>query len=471
MFAKLFCVLICLYIILIMIVKKTKQDREKKIKNTLLNSYSDYSDSYSYEESTTCEQFNSYFAQLQSSENWLNSKIISKIYKYAKKEEILISREQFELLFNIAISIRNFKQAKEIIEIIDYYSSLKTKNWFKSVMPSNFIEQISIFLPHNTIFNIYRNCLLDDPANTLLKLNQLNITEIILKNLKKYESLRLYAELLNNDSMNPFLEQFLPQVVSETIQNYNKKRYIEFLKGLKKIINNKNPSKFMAYVQLTIQDQNFFSIFLHKHYRHYDRIKILKFINSLCAPDKTVALLFAKSQIWSFVNDSFNVNNSLSVKEKKKMQLNNEFFNFIYNIGETINGKIFLFQNNVHMILFDMIRSNQFHVVNESIKVICQIGLLDNIDVAIQLVQNGLIDILTETITTLDISGQRSAIDCISKIEELGETNNNDNLVNAIYDNSDLMDAIEVLNESDDQLIYDMSKAFLLRYAQWIQDN
>lgn len=575
-----------------MIEEKSREDKNESNLEKILNGYQNpKKESSNY----TIEQLNSYFYELQSSENKCNKDIFKILRRFAKKK-VFISSDQFEFLVNLAISL-DFKIGKKFLGIIKSYLYINNIDWFLSVVSPDFFEKISIFLPHSRIFKIYRLCVQVEPNNVPEILTEMNIIEPILYNLNNCEALLLYAELLKNENTSSIYEKYFLSVFSGAVQNlkndddeygeydynddyydyyeeYYEKSiikilkvllnseqcvktivqdpdfYISFLqqifgylphncifqiyrycvladpdntpviltkmniiepilKGLKhdesillysKLLENQNTSSiYIEYypqiisgafekfilnldesiidalssliindecVQLVIQDQNFPIIFTRKKYTHYLRISLMRFINLLCEYNKSVALEFASSPIWDFAMNSFEHNNSMK-SQKKKIEFNHEFFLFLYNVAESNEGKILLFENDIHLNLFELIKDGEFNNVNDSIKVICQIGLIDNIDVATQLVENGLIDIIAETILSLKLNAQRAAIDCISNIQKIGETNNINALSDIIFENGELMDAVDKLKESDDTFIYQNSLALEMRCSNW----
>ena len=168
----------------------------------------------------TIDDLNSLFLQLQDEENQFNDEILDQIKRCARKK-ILISSEQFEYLVCIATSGQKYKDVKEIIKVIKIYTSIEDDQWFLSVVPSNLIERLSIFLPHSQIFEIYQYCLLRNPDETSAILTQMNIIEYILDNLDRSESILLYSTIFQNEIMKPTYAQYFRQIVSDILNNFN----------------------------------------------------------------------------------------------------------------------------------------------------------------------------------------------------------------------------------------------------------
>lgn len=412
----------------------------------------------------TIDDLNSLFLQLQDEENQFNDEILDQIKRCARKK-ILISSEQFEYLVCIATSGQKYKDVKEIIKVIKIYTSIEDDQWFLSVVPSNLIERLSIFLPHSQIFEIYQYCLLRNPDETSAILTQMNIIEYILDNLDRSESILLYSTIFQNEIMKPTYAQYFRQIVSDILNNFNETDNSDFIKYLNYLIIDNETT------QEIIQNPSFFSIFTHNKYNHYLSIHMMHLICSLCEPDKSIALMFVNSPVWEFVNKVKEKNDTMKNTSNKKLEFNQYFLRFLYYIGETNNGKLFLFENNVHLYLFERMKDEKFQTFDKSVRIICQIGLINDINIVTELIKNGLIDILKESILCLTLDSKRAAIDCLSNIQSIGEINDIYDLQSIIFDNEELMESVDQMRYSEDDFISDLSRALYMRYSGWGIEN
>lgn len=412
----------------------------------------------------TVENLNALFIKLQNEENPYDNETLQEIKDFAK-HHILISPDNFEYLVMLASSVKKYDLVKEIIEIIVIYSEIENNKWFCSVVPPNLLERISMFLPHSAIFTIFDYYFIRKPVEASELLIQMNIIDKILENLHKFEAIVLYSDMLQNEITKEICEQHYACVVTEVIQNFIDTKDSDIIHALCRLVINEE------CVQCIMQASNFFTIFEHK-YNHYTLIELMDFIDFLCQPDKSVALMIAKSPIWEFINNALEKNEKIKKSPKRKLDFDKKFLRFLYYISGTREGIIFLYENNVHSTLFEKIKNTEFQNFDSSIKIICQMGTINDINIVTDIVDRGLIDILSQSITCLCKNAKRAAIDCISNIQAIGEINENLDLQSFIFDNEDLMEAVNQMIYSKDQFISDLSRALCMRFKGWgIDDN
>ncbi|OHT13148.1 hypothetical protein TRFO_16811 [Tritrichomonas foetus] len=406
------------------------------------------------------DEFNNYFnLLLANEESW--AIVLDKIYYGAKKESIKVTKEQFSLLLSIAQNSRR-RTMQTALSIIYCYSKYPT-DYFVTICPPDFIDIIWKFLPKCLAFKILRYCVIHIPVLAAAKLTQLNILDVILNTFnqsphtEKYllstkDAIRLYISLLKVPQCNEYYEQKLNIFLNELIRNPKKYK----INLLIRLIDQDE-----KYLNDVIQNPNFFNMFPingNPNFSLYQsdlklRYHLINFVNYIFTVNMDLTIQFLSTPIWQYVSESFQTQIMANRTRDTKNYLLSSIFNFLYLVGESQEGKLFLFSQKVHIQMFQLLNDSSFFILNRALKILCQIGLTDSQEIIISLIQNGLIDSITVSLVSLETRSCRCVIECLTNIERIGEINENIAFVDAIFANADLVEAILALIDSPDEFI------------------
>ena len=463
---------------------KTRENLTKNaIPEAILSDDEEYSYSYSYsdkKEKITFEQFQEYFELLkQDKTNWTIN-ILKIIYSAAKYQQYKVNSEQFCLILYIAENTKK-KLVKQALEIIFIYSPYKRKcEWFFSIIPPNFFERIYSFLPREVAFSILLQCVKYGPSWVTEKLTSMNIIEPIMETIQASsyssksliadeQSLYLFSSLLKIFPQH--YESFLNSVVQYLLTD-PKSYKIDLIIKIIEINSN--------YVPPFVQNPLFMQMFTPKQCRNKRRYKLIDLLNSIMKIDTSLGLQFASTSIWDFVNDSFCIGTKGDPPKKERnsgrhrrhqKRLLKSVFDFLFYVGWTPDGKLFLFSQNVHNLMFQLIETGSFNIVDGAIKVLCQIAQSDAQNILDDLLSKGLIDVISVSLTSLSDKSCLSALDCLLNIERFGELNNSMDYISAVYSNPDLVSDLLSIKDLDNDAASQLAMSLIARIDSFSEFN